>query len=329
MTYTFAALISALAAARAFPADLDAAGQKAVTNEALERIINSGRFNGTEGRLAVTVNSSGEMTLPRGWKTVTGVKVNGWVRNLASPWYDFLPGTDELSQWSTNVVDEGTGFPTFSLPTALVTDAGGVQSVQRVPAKLRITCAGASGTVEVHGQDVDGAEVYTGTQRGTVLTFNAAKAAPYFYNITAVIKPVTTAVAYLYACYDDSTEEIIGVYQPGETVPNYRRYLVGEAANRDPNDLEAVAVEIKARREHIDLVADNDVCPISNFGGLKNAVLSVTYENEGEGTRSDGHFNKALKLLNDELKLLRPPSEIGAIRVNAQACMATNLYSMR
>jgi hypothetical protein len=112
---------------------------------------------------------------------------------MANPWYNFLPLTSDVSQWSTNIQDRGDGFVVFKQP--------------KQAAKLRFACSDDNtSTVEVHGTDANGAEIYTGspaTQRGTVLVFNAVKAAPYFTTVTELVKPITNAQGFLYACYDD------------------------------------------------------------------------------------------------------------------------------
>lgn len=326
----FSAFIAKLVAAKAFPVGLDSAGQKAMFNEALEMVINSGRWNGNQGILNINLNSSGELTLPRDWQTIDGVRVGGVGRDLASPWFSFVTNAIDPGLWTNNVLDQGDGYPTFAQPSGEVTDVitGGV-TIGPVPAKLRVTSVGGSGTVEVHGTDADGAEVWTGAQRGSLLTFGNPKAVPYFQTITAVIKPVTTQICYLYACYDDDTEEVIAIYEPGETVPSYRRYFVPEAANLDPDSLGTTTVVALANRRHVDMVADNDIVPIANFGAMKKAVAAVHWDNEGDETRSTIHLNGALKLLNDELKRLRPPTEEGAMRVRAKYCGASGLRSFR
>jgi hypothetical protein len=61
-----------------------------------------------------------------------------------------------------------------------------------------------------------------------------------------------------------TTEEIIGLYAPGESVPSYRQYLIQEAISEDPAAV-VTPVAMFCQRRHVDLVADNDICPISNF----------------------------------------------------------------
>lgn len=329
MRLTFAAALSSLDAAQAFPVDADVTKRKSLLNQGLEAAILSGRFNGTEVPIQIRARGAAEITLPRQFQTIKGVKINGTVRDLASPWYSYLQGTSDATQWSRNVVDRGDGYATFAQPMGLV---NGV--LQSVPAKLRVVSTGAPVTgvgssIEVHGVDASGMEVWNGAQRGAVLTFAAVKAAPYFSVIREVIKPVTTQLAYLYACYDDATEEVIGIFEPGETVPSYRKYFVPELAQTTAEDLADTPVDALCQLRHIPLVADNDIVPITNFRALKNLVLSVYWEDEGDEVRSKNHLDTAIAFLNSENGLLRPPSEQAAFRVNAQGCGAVGLKALR
>lgn len=319
----FAAFITKLAAAQAFPSTLDSTGQKAMFNEALEELVTDVRFNGAQRVLQITVNSSGILTLPRAWQTIQGVQVNGFVRDLASIWYNFFPGTSASCQWSTNVVDRGDGWATFGQPRFMD------DNVTPEPAQLRVTSVGGTGSFEVHGTDADGQEIFDGAQHGVALTFNAAKTGPYFSNIREVIKPVTSQIANLYACYDDGTEEIIGIYEPGETVPSYRQYLVPEANEVLSDDLTSTPVLALSLRRHIDMVADNDIVPVQHFGAMKNAIAAIHWRNEADEARSDKHLSFAIESLNKELKRLHPPSEVGAMRVNAKLCAGHNLWMIR
>lgn len=327
MRLTLTTALAQLTAAKAFPFDATTDQKTATLNQGLEAALLSGRFNGTEVPLILGVNDDAELTLPRNFMTAKGVKVNGFVRDLASPWYSYLQGTSDASQWSMNITDRGDNYATFKQPMGTV---AGVR--QSVPAKLRVVSGSlVAGTVEVHGTDASGDEVWTGSQRGTVLTFGAAKMTPYFSNIREVIKPVTTERAYLYACYDDSTEEVIGIYEPGETVPSYRRYCVNELARTDgvEVDLSTAVVAVLAQRRHVSLVAGNDVLWTSNFRALKNLCLSVYWEDQGDENRSRNHLATALGFLNGELSLMHPPSEQGLPRVNAYACGAIGIKAMR
>lgn len=317
MRFTFAQVLTKLDDAKAFPADLDTAGKKAIFNEGLEAVILSGRWNGTEQPLLFTVPASGLLTLPPQYATVKAAKVNGYVRDMASPWYSYLQGTSDLSQFGTPILDRGDNFCTFAQLSE--------------PARLRVTCVGeTTSDFEVHGLDADGRDIYTNSdaQRGQLLTFNAVvSGSTYFTTITEISKPVTGKIAYLYAVYADASEELIGIYAPGETVPRYRAYLVQEAQSEDGDSTMSVSALCQLR--HIDLVADNDICPIGNFRALKNAVRHIHWEREEDPKRSETALDTAIKFLNDELKMMRPPSEVGGVRVNARLTGACGLNSFR
>lgn len=317
MKYTLSQMVERLDIAKAFPVDASLEEKKSLTNEGLEAAILSGRWNGTKATITIFVTTTGLMTLPREFLTCDAIKVDGIVRDMASPWYQFLGGTSDISQWSTNIQDMGDGFCVFKQPTEA--------------AKLRFVCEDDStSVVEVHGQDADGNEIYTGssstTKRGVVLTFNAVKAAPYFTTVSELIKPQTTSRGYLYACYDDSTEEVIGIYAPGETVPSLRQYLVQEATVKPDGGTSTILAYVQ--RRHVDLT-DNDICPISNLRAMKNLVRHIHFENESDESRSAKALDNAIMYLNMELKILRAPGEKGGVRVDATCAGAQGLKSKR
>ncbi len=342
MTYTFAQLLKKLDDSKAFTPGYDTAGKKAQLNEALEEIVVSGRWDGTEVEVMVQVAGDGLLTLPRELVTCKGTRVNGNVREMASIWYTFLPNTSEISQFSTYIQDHGDRWPVFAdmrpsstLPIPIGPYGTMFESPPPEPAQLRVVCASETSPpqVEVHGLDSNGVDVWTGSQHGVLLNFNAAIPAPnagqYFTRITGVILPITDEPATLYACYDDGTQQAIGYYAPGETVPNYRRYLVQEALSAVAAPGTTTIVNALCQRRHIDLIADNDICIFSNFRAIKCAVRSIHWQGEGDETRQTGEFDRAINLLNKELKRLKAPSEIGAMRISAPFTGATGLYARR
>lgn len=234
MRYTLQDLRNKLVLLGAFPVDYTTAQQNAFINEALESFILDGRFLGTKQEIQVVVSNTGFFTLPREFLTCLGIRVNQNVREMASIWYNYLSGDSDISQFGTNIQDRGDGWVTFDDPVNNLnlpfTTSPATVAPLYAGAQLRIACTGETATtVEFHGLDQNGMEIYTGNQRGALYTFNAAKSGPYFSKVTQAFIPLTANPAYLYACYDDGTETCIGLYAPGETEPNYRRYFVQEA----------------------------------------------------------------------------------------------------
>jgi hypothetical protein len=322
MKFTATSAIQALTQARAFPSDLDDDGKLAMLNEAIELVTLDERFLGSEAVININVGLTGILTLPRQFFTIKAAQVDGKVRDLASPWYEFAPGTCNVSQFSLLVQDLEDKWSIFADPVI-------------TPAVLKavISESPAEGSLEIHGRDINGNQVWTGTQQGVLLDLNDGYVDTGIVLIDEVIKPVTDQPVYLYA-ENGSSDQLIGQYEPGETQPSYRRYFVPEATQQ------AVAIELPptppmvvtclVQRRHIDLVSDNDVLSLTNFIGLKNALKSIHFLNEGDEQRSQTHLDMALEQFNKELRRSRPPSELGAVHINAiGGAGATNIRSFR
>jgi hypothetical protein len=302
MNLTLAAAKSALA--RFIAPGLDTTQ---IINNACERLINGGRWKGTQDHLVFQVNHTGLLTLPRQYMTVLGIKVDAYARQLANQWYELLPGTGDRSQLSSYVRDEGDGYCIFG-------DVGSFG-----PVALKAVCEGfdpEQHTIRVQGIDEEGQEIFDSNgERGVELTFNGAASAVLFTQITGVIKPPTNAIAKLVSASSNGEQWVIGLYEPGELRPCYRRYFVPEAAGA--RGLKSVMVTALCQRRHVEATHPNDLLFTANIGALQNAVLGLHYEEHGDGSRAEYHFNKAVSLLNDELKRFRPPSELGTVRINA------------
>lgn len=303
---TFSQVKTKLTTAKAFPDGADDSTKSGILSEALERLINSGRWKGTQQRAAFKLQADGSLTLPRQYASIQGVRLDGRARQIASKWYEFLPGTTALTQYTQTFQDLGDGYATFA-------DLPG-------NSYLKVTCADNDGNVTVFGLDENGDAIFQDTgDRGVSLSFDGANSSPHeFSKVLAVIKPTTTRTAQLIAVNPTTAvETVIGIYEPGETEPSYHRYQIRDAESWSAETLAAATVETLCELRFIEY-SDNDVIFTSNLGALKNAVLGIHYENQAESGRSEFHFNRAYKLLNDELKRFRSDSEAGAIRIVAQ-----------
>jgi hypothetical protein len=110
-------------------------------NRAEERFINSGKWNGSLHTLGL-VARYGEVALPRNYKTIEGVKVDGYVRDIVNHWYIYIPGKADTWGYSMGQVqDLDDGHPTMygfplggrgysSVPTATVTGDGNGATVR-------------------------------------------------------------------------------------------------------------------------------------------------------------------------------------------------------
>lgn len=105
-------------------------------NRVCERILTNGKFAGSMHRLRFRA-PYGQLTLPRYYRTVEGVKVDGRVYDIANHWYEFLPGRSDFKGYSLDAVrDLGDGLGTLqdlrlggsgyvSAPTITLTGGGG------------------------------------------------------------------------------------------------------------------------------------------------------------------------------------------------------------
>jgi hypothetical protein len=250
--------------------------------------------------------------------TVLGIKVDAYARQLANQWYELLPGTSDFCNLSNYIRDEGDGYCTFGDIGRWHHQCGQYDRVP-MPVTLKATCDefdADQATMRVQGIDDQGQEIFDSNgQRGIELTFNGPTSTVQFTEVTGVIKPPTNSFAKLVSIDSDGLSMVVGLYEPGELRPCYRRYYVPEAAGA--RGLKSVTVTALCQRRHVEVTQPNDLLFTANIGALQNSVLGLHYEEHGDSTRAEFHFNKAIGLLNDELKRFRPPSELGSVRINA------------
>jgi hypothetical protein len=115
-------------------------------NRVFERAITGGEWSGTIQTVSLAARW-GEVTLPRYYRTLKGVKVDGVVRDLTNRWWDYLPGKADAYGYSMEYVrDLGDGKPTlYSLPL------GGRQYTS--PPTATIAGDGSDATLNVEVKD--------------------------------------------------------------------------------------------------------------------------------------------------------------------------------
>ena len=59
----------------------------------------------------------------------------------------------------------------------------------------------------------------------------------------------------------------------------------------------------RCRKRFQYLVSDSDLVPIGNIGALKNAILCIHFEDEGDTDRAEIYWQRAMRTLNDERTL--------------------------
>lgn len=276
-------------------------------NSALERIYNSGKWKGMLTQ-ANFFNSLGGnwfpdkavqyITLPRQYQAILGIQFGAEgspaIPRLVYPtWQEFIAGGGGPITPGTSMqmaIDAGDGYPVVTDPTLPFyvqfesTDSGDSEVV-----------------IEIDGFDASGSAIFDSTGNTALSTpVNTLLDSVMFGKITAVRKPVTQGTINLYAVnpYDNSQKSLISQYEATETVPSYKRYRLSASEY-------AARVNCLCKRRFVELVDgpdDGTVIIPSNEGALKLTLMALQFEDKNDMERAEEYFNKAIQLLNAELK---------------------------
>jgi len=288
-----------------------------------ERLINSGKWNGTI--LPVRFYSpSGMITLPRRFSSALAAKWNkdtgtnypasGPIK-IRNGWFTYLTPISDLwtaSYWprygynETYFDDLGDGYATFANPT-----------FTSFTLKVEIEDASdAFNEVVIKGKDQNNNDVTL-----TVTLANpSASISQVFSRIDFFQKPITNGAINLYAV-SGASEEQIGAYEATETTASYHRYAV-------PNEPSIDYLDVLCKVRFVPCVYDTDEVIVTNLGALKNMLMSLKWEDEGDMDRSEMYFMKALQLLNGESREVRGGSQ-WRLNIDRSAMQFENLWQGR
>jgi hypothetical protein len=292
-------------------------------NLAQERLINSGKWNGTI--LPVRFYSpNGIITLPRmffsalaaKWNkdTGTGNKFSGPIK-IRNGWFTYLTPISDLwtaSYWpkygynETFFDDLGDGYATFANPT-----------FPSFTIKIEIEDpSDAFNQVVIKGKDQNNNNVTLSSS----LVNPSVSIAQIFSKIDFFQKPITNGAINLYAV-NGTNEEQIGAYEATETTASYHRYAV-------PNNPSIDYLDVLCKVRFIPCVYDTDEVIVSNLGALKNMLMSLKWEDEGDIDRSEMYFMKAIQLLNGESREVRGGSQ-WRLNIDSSTMQFENLWQGR
>lgn len=282
-------------------------------NRAVERIIVSGKYNGTMDRILLKVRY-GDVTLPRQYRTVEGVKIdrdsngNYRVRPLTNAWYEFLDGKQSLNDSDRsgagmdNVRSLGDGHALMhDLPSGGTLKATTVISATLPPGP---TPSSDAVNVMLYGRDAAGMPI-------TLNLLNDTPVTNPFVGIQRVHKEITGGPVQLSHFDADSVETILAILEPTEEETYYRRY-------RD-DSLTAIAeanVVAFVKWRHLEVTSDQDILRITNITALGMEMDSLQYLAENDHTVAEQYHQLALKTLNDELKDSHSVDETPALRMH-------------
>lgn len=240
-------------------------------NMVCARLLPAGNFLGSKVKLNLNaytdVDGNSVITLPRGYTTALGGVYHacdsyGMPLQVRSPWYEFAPegaGLYDGSRCGNDIVPLEGRFTVFR----------DWNTAMRLRVKTETPETSAKiyfrGTLEgdtIYSQDgvnwIEGvALTYEDGDYTTSQTFDRP---PY-----RVIKLATLGRLLLYAVDSDDVEYLVGVYEPGETNPKFRRYKVPTPSEDILSSSEDIIILSQHyTKDEIDAM----------FGGLTNITVS-------------------------------------------------------
>lgn len=287
-------------------------------NAASSWLMSQGRWRGSVRKVAFPVFDN-MVTAPRNVLTILGGAIQGegdnascaWMYDVRNEFYQFLPGGFGLITspcGASDFTSQGDGFVTFrDLPSA---------------GKLKIYNTSSEGACQLHVRGLSGGQkVYThnGCNRieGENITFPTGPGATKLSETTfdagplyALNKSVSNGVLLVYHVASDLTETLIGRYEPGERVANYRRYHVP----RRTNDSGIVVALCKLR--HVDVACDNDEIVPGNLTALELAMMAVNFRRKAEMDRAREYMGMAVDELNSELEEWDAEASLGSFTID-------------
>lgn len=257
-------------------------------NQVIERFVDSGLWAKSDF-VAELSAPNGYITLPRRAAALLGIRFeNQRPRRIFAQAHEFSevgPGGHEFDQAMSSV---------YEMPNSPVHTDLTAPSTLTLHVQAGDICAG--GEAVLRGLDANGNRLFSPDgQEGTrIMLFAPAANFPVqVSHIESLTLPPHSKYITLKA---GDTE--LGVYEPGETDPSYRRYKVGDL-NSD------CTVFALCSRKHVDLVSETDLVIPGNIGAIKHGLIGLRLEDASDLDSANAHFEQAYSLLNSELRKLR------------------------
>ncbi len=274
-------------------------------NEAMERLTHRPeKWWGVYQRYVICATESC-ITWPRQIATIERAAVCTTPISMRSGWYEFLPYgphiQSETGECEVQLIAREGNFVTFA-------DIAGVNKRVRIYADV---AEDAAARILVQGYDengnwirtLDGATWVDGEYIG-IDSVTPQESVKLFTVITGIIKPETNGVVRLYELNNDdgTTVRALGMYEPDETTPSYRRSLVtGIDSLTTGDDCESVKVTVIAKNEFIPVANDNDFLLIPSIPALKDMCIAIKKYDAGLIQDGMAYEMKAVTTLDRQL----------------------------
>lgn len=282
---------------------------KSMLNEATERAMNRGDWDGTVVPMAICIRSDC-ITWPRYVGRVRMLNLCGQPVRAQNSWYQFLQSPSfRQNQW--------WGGSRLRYAEMEMGNAPTYDQIRGENKKVRLYTFAQKDVgklTKIYGTDQYGQPLQERDQsdnwtEGVTLT----AAIPFVStsmdvrSISRVQREVTQRHQMLYE-FDtvNSTLRDLADYMPGETDPWYARSkITGRCCQNSCDGLTSVIAQIKL--QFIPVVGDDDLVLISNVPALKMWFQAIRYGEKGDIMNMDAWERKAIKELNAELNNANPP----------------------
>ncbi|MBA3357746.1 MAG: hypothetical protein H0U18_17755 [Pyrinomonadaceae bacterium] len=291
-------------------------------NEAVMRLLPKGQWRGTVARYKFCTIAAC-LTFPRQIETALGFSICRAPGTIRSHWYEFLDfGVGQLSHddcAADQLIDRGTACAFDDIAT--------IGNKIKIYADLAVD---AGKTILLQGYDSNANWVLTsnGDVNGERVTIGAApvttSTAWLKGGLAAVQKVATKGPIRLYD-YNPTTgvQRPIAIYEPDETVPEYRRYMVPGMGDHSSccgstTDCGTKTVTVLAKLAFIPVRNDSDYILIGNVPALKDMCMSILKREQNLIQEAFAYEASAVKLLDEELSNYYGDGTVDPIRsINA------------
>lgn len=270
-------------------------------NIAQRRLLHMGKWVGTYQHYRFCA-PSGCVTLPRQLETLETVAQCGWPGTLRNEWFEYVRDGFGLSgHCSLNYQDQGEGHVAFE-------DVIGLNKVLRVYSDTAETGSPTillqfwnQNRIPVRTEYPAGSGIWINGERVVISTTQTNTVNQCMAGgLVAVQKPLTKGTVFIYE-YDTVTlaQRLLAIYEPDETRPDYRRYVIPFSAQS--GDCSSQIVDVIAKRRFIPAVDDEDWLIIGNTDAVAMACRAVRLEKNLLFSDALVPWALARQILDDEL----------------------------
>lgn len=265
-------------------------------NQVLERVINSGTWEGTIVEILFG-GSTGFITLPYFLQSIVGVQVNGWPQQVWSKFAEYQevgPGRVKADVQGIGPLIESTQTSPTQFRIPELGFGGG-------PLRIVLTNAGDAGKAFwFNGLDANNQEIYTAGAQGLPFTsaYPSAATAQFFNDLTNIQLPENMLGACSIYVIVGGVDYLLSTYEPQDYRPDYKRYKSGTwQANRP--------IGLLCRRRYIPVKNTTDFVVPGNLGAIRFGLRALFMEGANRDDVATPLWALCYNLLNQEHKSKR------------------------